>query len=146
MAWANQPRTSHGIDQPRRGAPNSSASKVRISKLKQQIMIWHIHERANINSKKSSLCFFAFLLYTFASLRRKQADLCNSWSHHFSKTQGDRQTCAIHETTTFLKHRVKSPLLGGNLIAVSPCLQYLLSILRNPSLSNHIFNLLRWGP
>ena len=41
---------------------------------------------------------------------------------------------------------LRSPLLGGNLKAVSPFLWYFLSILRNPSLSSHIFNLLRPGP
>ena len=41
---------------------------------------------------------------------------------------------------------LRSPLLGGNLKAVRPFLWFLLSTLRNPSLSIHIFNLLRPGP
>ena len=68
MAWANQPRTSHGIDQPRRRAPNPEGSDSNITPGNGQV---------KIKPCTSSQCWHAVFLFARKPLSSNPA-LCGA--------------------------------------------------------------------
>ena len=69
MAWANQPRTSHGIDQPRRRAPNPEGSDSNIIPGNDQV---------KIKPCMSSQCWHAVFLFARKPLSSNPA-LCGAF-------------------------------------------------------------------